>query len=78
MTECDGCLRWFDTFCSYVTFNSMVDDATFMYDCPCKGCLVKVICELPCETLGNYFTKNLQFPPVKKTLRRFGKGLQNG
>jgi len=63
MNQCIGCARWYTYFCSYVTFNKMQDNNSFMFNCPCSTCLVKITCQLPCDVLGNYFIKNLRKIP---------------
>ena len=56
--NCKGCKGYEDTKNSTSSLNcGLVDYPWQMKICPCKLCLVKNICETPCEKFDNLFSE---------------------
>ncbi len=52
--ECDGCFSYdkdMDNMCSDMTTTKtmVLKDIRYISECPCAECLVKVICNVPCQ-----------------------------
>lgn len=64
--ECDGC---------NVSYISSTCFASHIEGCPCKNCLIKIMCTNPCKELGSHLgkTKLIQKERCEKE-NRYGKG----
>lgn len=49
---CEGCIEGKDVQCQFQMYGSVAMD-----ECPCAVCILKMVCETPCEEYGKYGDK---------------------
>jgi hypothetical protein len=64
MRSCNGC-NWLDSIGNddhrmYFCFHTVEHSSSFNQICPCYKCLVKIMCENPCDKLHRILQKRLR------------------
>ena len=49
---CEGCIEGKEVQCQFQMYGSVA-----MAECPCGNCIIKMICEYPCEEYTTYSCK---------------------
>jgi len=67
-SECKGCLNYIEGSTFIKSSCSFRVNATAL--CPCRNCLVKPMCEEPCDRYS-YFRSNLDTPGRMKNYKEY-------